>query len=1741
MAEDEKSCLLNEHTLKDCVTKTSSKTEINEEKAYDVVANYSEEDLRDFLACVSTGNKGNKDTTKNEKSTIAQILLERETAVLREESGSGDDSPDSSKQNQFSRSKPRHSSTRFLYNRYGSQSSHRIHSSYSFDLNHGKSSAAARNTAGSLGSLHDLSNCDARSSAQSSSAKNTSSHCSAGRAGQGAASKCCVDQGAGQEECVGVNRPPPLKTYSRVRTGGSCGNLSRSSFDTQPPGSRKKNRRSKGSDPASTSTREGGSLQNLSKAECSREDVPKGLQKSGSLSQVFTEENDPPKHKSRRQKASSETQHRASEERSLRAQDSTSSDDEDEVSSYPPYQPLLPHHSPLLSRRELAASGGVVSCEHSGCPSPASPISSNDEPMSVEVEEMRRCAYTTTAASAAADAAAVDAAAAAACLGAAISAGALQDPGEELVEVITHTALRDTTHASWLEKSASPSGRRRSTSPHSTAVDSQVPFFSRTTITPSRNSDGRSKNSYGRSHSIESNAYSNKSADERGSEREKLQTQHSEPSQLGRRKDNSIDCPSPSSHIYSTSGSSHCTFPGSSSVGASHISPVELGRDHNQRFANRLKQSRVKKKRQQEVQTVDTSSPSYKGDQDIGSILVYLGEECSDVTSGDPKKKKRKQDNSMSKKDDKKDSTKRGVGSESLSKKNDDTKDDHKKEDSGGGGTNDKKKRQKEEKKVIASNNEDNEASSKKTKKELIEKELKKNGFITPSSSLDCSVAASEISNYERKSSLDGSYLGCDTTSSVRSNLESSKNINSISDTECKTSIRKHSEDKTVIESVHKINNKKTDERKQSNSSCVNPEASNSKRSKKNSKSNQGMRESSSVEDLVSKCRMSEQLNQGSKQTTVDDGAMTKKRQQKNARRQATETSLPSSNSSTATATFKENQNTKEKNRRTVDDIKIKSSSGANKSGSGSSSLANSKKLSKRLSSSNSNLNSSTKSSEFGRDFYEAGDPYIESLPHNEASVYDTNNEFELVTRRKNRSKRLASSSYNNSNNYPVTVKLRYPDENFGRDGYRELVYQKSQLSRNQTNTLAPNNQQKFSSNASHSSNYCHGNDSHAAAKVTSNIGKKPINFDEAPRTPHDGSFMARLSATNSGDRNTATSAPNSDCSDSDGDDSVHSMPTPSTTPRPEVCKPPSSSSAAPLTSYANIARLASAANRNQVKRLTSAPQVGKTPTVSTSTPCSVGASGGYSAAACATSDQSLLTTNAWPCLSATTATVANSGAATSAPAIPSVVRWASGPAGRPGDSQHVTPSFGSPPKLTSAAVAAHDAKPQNKIRDNFPPLKSPSYPSSFSHRQTSTDSDPGLPYANPAENLGKTDGGNAKIISASDARLTVAPRTSLTPDTESSLSISKNLNPSPTDRSISNKPRAGAPSSVVENTTDRKAVTSKEVRPHTGRVMNGHEETDQAHAEIISVGERKASLITSEKQAVAKQKSLNHDAAKLITSVNSTKASADSLGVGDKNHIFKIANKAKDTKKRQNDPVVFADSLHLDDVRNSNLTFMFASNEDLTNIVVSGTNVSAKNLVNSTASLTRTSPKVKTHIDSNGNPVSGAGSPNSGDISESHDNSVSYSESLRSTLRKNSRDSSCSSNCTVINAASATTKTRAQSAEMNNSSSIAVVSADATLAPAASADVNSAGLEVTNVNETKEERVICDNPSSYSDLSRWGVTFHPPDADDPAWNFKEAVKFIRDNWKIIEKALQEGDDSIVTLNHNSNIPSGEM
>ncbi|XP_037772827.1 uncharacterized protein LOC119568399 [Penaeus monodon] len=84
--------------------------------------------------------------------------------------------------------------------------------------------------------------------------------------------------------------------------------------------------------------------------------------------------------------------------------------------------------------------------------------------------------------------------------------------------------------------------------------------------------------------------------------------------------------------------------------------------------------------------------------------------------------------------------------------------------------------------------------------------------------------------------------------------------------------------------------------------------------------------------------------------------------------------------------------------------------------------------------------------------------------------------------------------------------------------------------------------------------------------------------------------FLAQWSqlGVGAGERYAAitTSAPHSEDSESDGDDSVHSMPVPSITPRPDVRKPPPSSDSTPQASYANIAKLAASANRTQMKRV---------------------------------------------------------------------------------------------------------------------------------------------------------------------------------------------------------------------------------------------------------------------------------------------------------------------------------------------------------------------------------------------------------------------------------------------------------------------------------------------------------------------------------------------------------------------------
>ena len=268
------------------------------------------------------------------------------------------------------------------------------------------------------------------------------------------------------------------------------------------------------------------------------------------------------------------------------------------------------------------------------------------------------------------------------------------------------------------------------------------------------------------------------------------------------------------------------------------------------------------------------------------------------------------------------------------------------------------------------------------------------------------------------------------------------------------------------------------------------------------------LRESSSMEDLVSKSKQSDNSVRVRKQVTVDDGEMTLG---------------------------------------AVDTYQYVQSS----------------ESSCRISHSQRN----NSSSEFERDFYNSGDPFLESDPGSSINA-SNGGEFELVNRRRSRRNKSTGSSQ------PVSQGTKFG----GSAGYMN-------------STSWGNN--------NHSSSYLY-DDFRFGAKNSSNrfpcingSNDRPhINFTEGPRTVHDGMFLARWSQggvdryCNSDRYTTTTSAPHSEDSDSDGGDSVHSMPANSITPRPNVRKPPPSTDSTPQASYANIAKLAANANRAQMKRI---------------------------------------------------------------------------------------------------------------------------------------------------------------------------------------------------------------------------------------------------------------------------------------------------------------------------------------------------------------------------------------------------------------------------------------------------------------------------------------------------------------------------------------------------------------------------
>ena len=287
---------------------------------------------------------------------------------------------------------------------------------------------------------------------------------------------------------------------------------------------------------------------------------------------------------------------------------------------------------------------------------------------------------------------------------------------------------------------------------------------------------------------------------------------------------------------------------------------------------------------------------------------------------------------------------------------------------------------------------------------------------------------------------------------------------------------------------------------------------------KKPKKGSGTLRESSSMEDLVSKSKQSDSVRDIRKQVTVDDGNM-------------------------ALNTYHCSSNKKDKydhllKNRPFNNIK-------NTTGTGLSRV--------------NNEDNQGKSSDFVADFYSVGDSFL-STDVPVAPSSPAGGDFEVVNSKK-KGKR-SRNGYQNSRSFEC-------DRFSGNSNFSGSVH---------------------SDEGFRGPRFGHAKSSH---HYNGGFERPHINFVEVPRTAHENTFIAQWSHLGVGDRygaerytGTTTSAPHSEDSGSDGDDSVHSMPVPSITPRPDVRKPPPSSDSTPQTSYANIAKLAATANRAQMKRM---------------------------------------------------------------------------------------------------------------------------------------------------------------------------------------------------------------------------------------------------------------------------------------------------------------------------------------------------------------------------------------------------------------------------------------------------------------------------------------------------------------------------------------------------------------------------
>ncbi|XP_045110636.1 uncharacterized protein LOC123504292 [Portunus trituberculatus] len=289
--------------------------------------------------------------------------------------------------------------------------------------------------------------------------------------------------------------------------------------------------------------------------------------------------------------------------------------------------------------------------------------------------------------------------------------------------------------------------------------------------------------------------------------------------------------------------------------------------------------------------------------------------------------------------------------------------------------------------------------------------------------------------------------------------------------------------------------------------------------SKKTKKNPGTLRESSSMEDLVSKSKQSDSVRDIRKQVTVDDGNM----------------ALSSLN--TYHSNKKDKFDNLLKNRSFIKETELDSVDN----------------------------DADHKKSDFVADFYSVGDSFLTAdIPLSPSSP--AGGDFEVVGSKK-KGKR-SKNGYQNSKSFECdrfSGNSNFSGSAHGEEGFR-------------------------------GSRFGHAKPGH---HYNGSFERPHINFVEVPRTAHENTFIAQWSHLGVGDRYgaerytvTTTSAPHSEDSGSDGDDSVHSMPVPSITPRPDVRKPPPSSDSTPQTSYANIAKLAATANRAQMKRMMTSSSV---------------------------------------------------------------------------------------------------------------------------------------------------------------------------------------------------------------------------------------------------------------------------------------------------------------------------------------------------------------------------------------------------------------------------------------------------------------------------------------------------------------------------------------------------------------------